>query len=157
FNFFEDCAGKNGPLFSPDLFRRFFLKPYRCITDRMRGAGIRSFWVDCDGNPELLIPLWMEAGINCLWPLEQASGMDPVRLRRSFGTDLVLAGGIDKREIARGPQAIEKELYAKIPPLVEQGGYIPHIDHTVPPDVSYEDFMCYLELKLKLTGRDTQA
>ena len=46
-------------------------------------------------------------------------------------------------------------LAAKIPPLIEQGGYIPHIDHAVSPEISYDDFLYYLELKLKLTGRET--
>ncbi len=153
FNFFEDCAGKGGPLIGPELFRKFFLKPYRRIIDRLSRAGIRSFWLDCDGDPGPLIPLWMEAGITCLWPLEQASGMDPIGLRKRYGTDLVLCGGLDKMEIAKGPKAIERELYTKIPPLVEQGGYIPHIDHSVSPEISYTDFLYYLELKHKLIGR----
>jgi uroporphyrinogen decarboxylase len=153
FNFFEDCAGKGGPLFGPELFRKFFMRPYRRIIGRLNRAGIRSIWVDSDGDMEVLIPLWMEAGVNCLWPLECAAGMDPLRLRRKFGRELALAGGIDKMQIARGRQAIEKEIRAKIPPLLEQGGYIPHIDHTVPPDVSYADFLYYMELKRKLLGR----
>ncbi len=153
FNFFEDCAGKGGPLYGPEIFKKFFEKPYKRIIAAMRKAGITSFWLDCDGDPEVLIPYWMDAGITALWPLEQASGMDPVRLRKKFGTGLVLLGGIDKMEIARGPKAIEKELRRKIPPLVEQGGYIPHLDHTFHPDVSYKDFLYYLELKKKLMGR----
>jgi hypothetical protein len=154
FSFFEDCAGKGGPLIGPDLFRRFFARPYRRIIDRLNSAGIHSVWLDCDGHPGPLIPLWMEAGITCLWPLEQASGMDPVGLRKQYGADLVLCGGLDKMEIAKGPRAIEKELYAKIPPLLEQGGYIPHIDHSVSPEISYADFLYYLELKRKLIGQE---
>ncbi|NQU11907.1 hypothetical protein HQ590_14020 [bacterium] len=153
FNFFEDCAGKGGPLFGPNLFRKFFLKPYQRIISRFRQAGIKSVWVDSDGDMEVLIPLWMEAGVNCLWPLEQASGMDPVRLKKKFGKDLVLAGGIDKMEIAKGPKAIERELHQKIPPLLEIGGYIPHIDHAVSPEISWRDMLYYLELKRKLIGR----
>ena len=153
FNFFEDCAGKGGPLYGPEIFRKFFEKPYKRIIAALRKGGITSFWLDCDGDPEALIPLWMDAGITTLWPLEQASGMDPVRLRKKFGPGLVLGGGIDKMEIAKGPKAIEKELTRKIPPLVEQGGYIPHLDHTFHPDISYKDFLYYLELKKKLMGR----
>ena len=153
FNFFEDCAGKGGPLYSPEIFHRFFMKPYKRIVERLRAAGIKSIWVDSDGDPEVIVPLWMEAGINCFWPLEQASGMDPLRLRKKFGKDLCLLGGIDKMEVAKGPQAIEKELYAKIPPMLEQGGFIPHIDHAISPEISYSDFRYYLDLKLKLTGR----
>jgi len=152
FNFFEDCAGKGGPLFGPELFRKFFMKPYKRIIERLHNAGIQSIWVDSDGDSEVLIPLWMEAGVNCFWPLEQPSGMDPVRLRRKFGKALTLCGGIDKMEIAKGRAATDREINAKIPPLMESGGYIPHIDHAVHPDISYDDFLYYLERKLELTG-----
>ena len=153
FNFFEDCAGKGGPLFGPAQFHRFFMKPYKRIIDRLKKAGIKWIWVDSDGDSEVLVPLWMEAGVTCFWPLEQPSGMDPVRLKKKFGKGLTLCGGICKMEIAKGRKAIEKELYAKIPPLMEMGGYIPHIDHAMHPDISYADFQYYMELKRKLIGR----
>ncbi len=152
FNFFEDCAGKGGPLYGPGLFRRFFEKPYRRIIERMRRSGIGSFWLDCDGHPGPLIPLWMDVGITALWPLEQAAGMDPRELRRLYPR-LVLLGGIDKRELAKGRAAIEAELTAKIPPLLDRGGFVPHVDHTVPPDVSWDDFLYYMDLKRRLMGR----
>jgi uroporphyrinogen decarboxylase len=152
FNFFEDCAGKGGPLYGTQLFNRFFRKPYERIIGTLRKGGVKWIWLDCDGDPIALIPRWMEVGVNCLWPLEQASGMDPLKIRKQFGKDLILAGGLDKIEIAKGRKAIEKELYTKIPPLLEQGGYIPHIDHAISPEISLKDFQYYLELKLKLTG-----
>ena len=153
FNFFEDCAGKGGPLYGPEQFRRFFSKPYRRIINSLKRAGIRSFWLDTDGDAEALVPLWMEVGINCFWPLEQASGMDPLRLRKKFGRGLILCGGLDKMEIAKGPKAIERELHAKIPPMMTDGGYIPHIDHAISPEISFRDFMYYMELKRKLIGQ----
>lgn len=153
FNFFEDCSGKGGPLYGPELFNRFFRKPYTRIIDALRKKGVSWFWLDSDGDSTPLIRPWMEVGINCHWPLEQASGMNPLVLRRKFGKELILGGGIDKREIAKGKDAIKKELCSKIPPLMEQGGYFPFIDHTVPPDTSYDNFMYYIELKLELTGR----
>lgn len=152
FNFFEDLAGKGGPLISPQLFRKFLLPAYKRIIDHMRGAGVKYFWVDSDGDPLVLLPLWLEAGITGFWPLEQASGMDPRRLRREFGSDLLLAGGLDNIEVAKGRAAIDQELGSKIPPLLETGGYIPHLDHTFSPEISYDDFQYYLEVKRKLIG-----
>jgi uroporphyrinogen decarboxylase len=152
FNFFEDLAGKGGPLISPALFRKFLLPGYKRVIERLRRAGIKYFWVDSDGDSEPLIPLWLEAGVTGHWPLEQASGMDPRRLRKKYGKDLLLAGGIDKLEIAKGREAIDREL-SKIPPLLESGGYIPFLDHTFPPDISYDSLQYYLEVKRKLIGR----
>jgi uroporphyrinogen decarboxylase len=157
FNFFEDFAGKGGPLISPGIFRKFFLPCYRRITERLRKAGVRHILLDSDGDPEVLIPLLLEAGITCLWPLEQASGMDPVRLRKRFGRDLALAGGLDKREFSKDRQAIAAELRVKIPPLLESGGYIPFLDHVFPQDISYDNFLYYLELKAELIGMEIEV
>ena len=152
FSFFEDLAGKGGPLLSPTLFRRFILPRYKQIIERMRKAGIQRFWFDTDGDARVLIPLLIEAGSTCLWPMEAASDMDPIQLRREYGNDIAFMGGIDKRELTKDKAAIERELYAKIPPLREKGGYIPCLDHTFPPDISYENFLYYMELKEKLIG-----
>ncbi len=151
FNFFEDFAGKGGPLLSPPIFRKLFLPYYQRIIERFRRAGIRHFWLDSDGDPRALIPLMLEAGITCLWPLECASGMDPRELRREYPS-LALAGGIDKRELAKDRAAIDRELEGKILPLRDRGGYLPHVDHTIPPDVSLDNLKYYLEKKRELLG-----
>jgi len=92
----------------------------------------------------------IEAGVNYHWPLESAAGMDPVKLRAEYGKDLALSGGIDKRELAKDKVAIEAELLSKVVPLLEAGGYIPTVDHTVPPEVPLDNFLYYLELKRKI-------
>jgi len=152
FNFFEDFAGKGGPLISPALFRKFLLPGYRRIIEEFRRSGIRFFWLDSDGDPRALIPLMLEAGITCLWPLEIAAEYDPLDIRKRYGKDLVLAGGIDKRALARDRAAIDAELERRIPPLLETGGYIPHIDHAVPPDIPLSNFLYYVERKMRLLG-----
>jgi hypothetical protein len=154
FNFFEDFAGKGGPLISPTIFRKFFLSYYQRIIERMRQAGVKCFWLDTDGDARALIPLLLDAGITCLWPLEQAAGMDPRPLRREYGKDLALAGGLDKMEIAKDRQAIDRELHAKIPALLESGGYLPFLDHAFSPEISYDNFRYYLGVKAKLLGSD---
>lgn len=146
-NFFEDFAYKTGPLISPHLFQEFLLPRYQRVIGFLRSFGIEHFWFDTDGNPEVLIPLLLEAGITCLWPLEAAAGMDPRKIRREYGRDLALSGGIDKREIAKDRAAIDREVMGKIPDLVADGGYLPTLDHTFPPDISYDNFQYYLEVK----------
>lgn len=149
FNFFEDFAGKGGPLVSPALFRRFLLPGYRRIIDEFRTSGIGSFWLDSDGDPRALIPLMLEAGITCLWPLEIAAEIDPREIRRTYGRALALAGGIDKRELAKDRAAIDREIERRRP-LVDSGGYLPHVDHAVPPDIPLDNFRYYLERKRRL-------
>ncbi len=146
----EDIAFKSAPLLSPALFERFILPPMRRLIDELKRHGVRYIALDTDGNCEPLLPLWMDAGVDVLWPLEQAAqGMDPVRLRRLYGRGLVLWGGVDKRNVAAGPEAIDREL-ARLAPLVEDGGFVPHLDHTFPPDISRANFEHYLDRKQAL-------
>jgi len=150
FMWFEDYAFKTGPLVSPSIFKEFLLGPYRRVNDRLRAAGIEIIAQDTDGNAEVLLPLHLEAGINLYYPIECAAGQDPLRLRQEYGHDLLLWGGIDKRALARDKDAIDSELLRKLPPLLADGGYIPMLDHTVPPDVPYENWLYYLDMKRKL-------
>ena len=146
----EDMAMKNGPLISPKLFREFMMPNYKKVTDFLRAHGIDIILVDSDGNNDELIPLWLEVGVNGLYPLEVAADTDAVALRKKYGKDLLLIGNIDKRELAKGKREIEKEVKEKVPYLLSQGGYIPFVDHSVPPDVSFENFTYYLEMIKKI-------
>ena len=146
----EDMAMKNGPLLSPDTYKTFIFKPMKRLVDFFKSNGVKYIAVDTDGDSDLLIPLLMDAGVDAIWPLERAAiNMDPIRLRRKYGQGLRLWGGVDKREIAKGPVAIDKHLM-ELAPLVEEGGFIPTIDHTVPPDVSLDDFKYYMKKKDRL-------
>ena len=149
--FWEDMCYRGGPLISPAMFREFMLPRYKRITELARSKGVDLSFVDSDGNIEQLIPLWIEAGISGMYPMEVAAGMDVVKLRNEYGKDLLMTGGIDKRVLARDRQAIDEELESKLP-LAEQGGYIPHIDHAIPHDVPYENFAYYWKRKKAILG-----
>ena len=148
----EDFAMKSGPLIGPGLYREFIFPHLERMVAFFRGHGTRHFAVDSDGDPTLLIPPMMDAGVDVVWPIERASGISPQRWRKQFGRSLRLWGGVDKRELAKGPSAIRAHLREFIP-LIEEGGYIPTIDHTVPPDVSWDQFRYYMDCKeALLTG-----
>ena len=90
YNIFEDMAGKGGPLVSPKFMKNFMLPHYRRFVDFLHSHGIEFVCVDSDGDVRALIPLFMEAGINCLEPLEVAAGMEPLEVRQEYGRDLRL-------------------------------------------------------------------
>jgi len=145
-SFWEDFAYSTGPLVSPRIFREFILPHYKKMIDFFKGYGIDIFMVDCDGNFNVLIPLFLEAGVNTFFPLEAAAGMDAVSLKKEYGEKIRLIGNIDKRALAAGQDAIDKEVNGKIPYLLEQGGYIPSVDHLVPSDVPFENYAHYIKL-----------
>jgi uroporphyrinogen decarboxylase len=152
FAFWEDMAYKTGPLLSPDMFSRFMVPRYRKVCEWLRSRGVDFIFVDSDGNVEELIPLWLEAGLTGVWPFEVAAGMDVCELRRRYGHDLVMMGGIDKRAIATGGQTMRQEV-DRVIPAVEDGGYIPGLDHGAPPDISWKNVCEYMEYLLYRLGR----
>jgi len=147
----EDMAYRKGPMISPRAVRDFMFGPYREICDFLKGHGVDIIVVDSDGNPEPLIPIWLEAGMNGVSPCEIAAGMEPTKLRRKFPR-LILMGGIDKRELTKDKEAIEREVLSKVPDLIEIGGYFPGVDHGVPPDISLTNFKYFLNFTRRLCG-----
>jgi uroporphyrinogen decarboxylase len=150
FWFWEDMAYNHGPLVGPDMFRKFALPHYRRVCNWLHAQGIKHIGLDSDGDISSLIPIWLDGGITMLWPFEVQSGMDVVEVRQTYGHDLVIMGGIDKRAIAKGGTALRREV-DRVVPLVEDGGYIPELDHSVPPDISWPVFCEYMDyLKYRL-------
>jgi len=150
--YWEDMAGKNGPLISPKIFREFMMPHYKKINNLLRSHGVDIILVDSDGNTEALIPLWIESGLSGHYPLEVTAGMDAVKLRKKYGKNFILIGNIDKRALARGKKAIKEEVMRKVPFLLSQGGYFPALDHSCPPDVSFENYRYYLKLLREISG-----
>jgi uroporphyrinogen decarboxylase len=96
-----------------------------------------------------IVPLYLRGGINCMFPVEVAAGSDPLEIRRRFGEEVLLHGGINKRALIKGFREIEDEL-ERVKPLVEEGGYVPHVDHRCPADVPLKNYKYYLKLKRDL-------
>lgn len=152
--FWEDMAFKSGPLISPNMFRKFMAPRYRRITDLLHSYGIDIAFVDSDGNLNELVPLWLECGINFVWPLEVAASNDAVALRKKYGRELILGGNIDKRALLKGKKATREEVMSKVPFLLESGGYFPSVDHLVPPDVSFDAYLYLINTLREIAGLD---
>ena len=151
--FSEDMGYKSGSLISPSMVRQYMIPRYKQIIDILHSNGIKIIQMDSDGNVNELIPLWLEIGINFIWPLEVAAGMDAVALRKKYGKDLILGGNIDKRVFSKGKEAIHKEVISKVPFLLKTGGYFPCLDHIIPPDLSLENFRYYINLLREIGGK----
>jgi hypothetical protein len=144
--YWEDMAMKTGSLISPDFFRQYMSPNYKKVNDFLRSHGIDIHMVDSDGNVDELIPLWLEVGVNLVYPMEVAAGCDIVAYRETYGRELLILGGIDKRALRTDAKAVEEEVMSRVPAMLEVGGYSPMVDHAVPPDVSLENFQLYLDL-----------
>ena len=147
---FEDMCFKNGPLVSPEFVKKHMAPRYRKVVDFLRSHSVDTIIMDCDGAIDQLLPIWLDCGINGTYPLEVASGMNALELRKKYGKELVMFGNIDKRALAAGKNEIDKEL-EKVKLLLKDSGYFPGCDHHVPPDVPYENIVYFLNELRKLS------
>lgn len=136
----EDMCFNKGPLVSPSWVKRNMVPRYRKVVDLLLENNVDVLILDCDGNIDELLPIWVDCGINGSFPLECASGMDARKVRKKFGKNVVLFGNIDKRALAKGKREIDEEL-EKVRELLAYGGYFPGVDHQIPPDVPYENIV----------------
>ena len=147
----EDICFKSGPLVTLDFFEHVVVPRYRRIYRKLQAAGIDVWYTDTDGDIRPLIPFFLEAGLNCLFPFEVICSGHPGEVLSKYGTDLLIMGGVDKHALIEGPEAIRRYLETLVP-LVERGGFIPHVDHRCPPDVTPENYLYYLDLKERMFG-----
>lgn len=147
----EDICFKNGPIVSLDFFSSVVVPRYKRISSKLLSHGVDLWYTDCDGDVRPLIPGFLEEGINCLFPFEVMGCSHPGELLERYSGELRIMGGVDKTRLIAGPE--ETRCYLEsLAPYVERGGYIPFCDHRCPPDVTWQNYLYYLDLKQQLFG-----
>jgi len=147
----EDICFNSGPILSPRFFATRIMPHMKPVMRLLRQHGVDVIWTDCDGNILKLIPLWLDVGLNCMFPLEVNPGNDPVALKKEYGRELLIRGGFDKMVLHQGREAILKELL-RLEPAVAEGGFIPHIDHRCPGQVPFDTYCYYTWEKCHMLG-----
>jgi hypothetical protein len=78
----EDMCYRSGPLLSPKIFKRVLVPNYKRITGLLKNHGCDVVVLDCDGDIRKLLPLWLEGGVNCMFPIEVGTwGLATKRIR----------------------------------------------------------------------------
>ncbi|MCM8816292.1 MAG: hypothetical protein NC913_02120 [Candidatus Omnitrophica bacterium] len=151
-HFWEDICFKSGPLISPQVFRKKIGPHYRRICDLLNKHGIDIVSVDCDGNIDALVPIWLENGVNTMFPIEVGTWNGNIRpWREKYGKDLRGVGGMNKVVFSKDKKAVDEEI-KRLLELVELGGYIPCVDHRIPPDAKWELVVYYCQKMHELLG-----
>jgi uroporphyrinogen decarboxylase len=151
-HFWEDISFKSGPLINPKVFRAKVGPHYKRITDLVHNYGIDVISLDSDGKIDELIPVWLDNGVNTMFPIEVGTwGSNIKPWREKYGVQLLGVGGMNKKVFAYDYAAIDAEV-ERLKPLVELGGYIPCPDHRIPPDAKWENVRYYCERMRKAFG-----
>jgi len=151
--FSEPIGNNEGPLISPQMYESFVLENYLPLLNTLQSNKIKTIIFRTYANARIYIPTILKYGINCLWACEtNAEAMDYRKIRKEFGRDLRLIGGLDLDVLHQGKDAIRREVLEKVPDLIADGGYIPLADGRVRKDVSFDNYVYYRQLLEKVTN-----
>ena len=151
-HFWEDIAYKNGPLVNPVIFAEKVGPHYKRITQLLNKYGVDLISLDCDGLIDSLLPIWLENGVNIMFPIEVGTWNASIKpWRDKYGKALRGVGGMDKKVFARDYAAVDAEI-ERLKPLVELGGYLPCPDHRIPGDAKWENVQYYCDKMRKAFG-----
>ncbi len=141
----EDLGHTGGLLISPAVYKRTLHKQHRKLGDYLHSQNLDFFMHSC-GKVKELIPLFINEGLDVLQAIESKADQNVAKLSLQYGKDLCFMGNIDVQELAKGKQAIKEEILNKVVPAMKNGGYIYHSDHSIPPEVTFEDYVYLIKL-----------
>ncbi len=151
-SFYEPIASNTAPVVSPAMFERFAIPGYRKVIDLLKRYHVPlRFLCTTGGNLTAFLPALIDAGINGLWISNiRSAGMEYPRLRRQFGPDIALIGGIDTSALTRDEASIQKTVAETVPGLLASGRYLPCLDDRPRSTVSYAHYQLYRHLLEKI-------
>ncbi len=145
----DDIASQTGMMMSPRAWREQ-IKPHLARTFAVGKAAGRPVAYHCCGALRPIIPDLIEIGMDVLNPVQSnCPGMDPLELKREFGSQITFMGGVDTQELL--PHGTAAEVRRATAHLIEGmtadgGGYILAASHTIPPETPDENiFAMYTE------------
>ncbi|UCC50370.1 MAG: hypothetical protein JSV68_14810 [Anaerolineaceae bacterium] len=142
--FSEPIGGNSGPLISPQMYEELVLPSYEPVLSVLRQHGVETIIFRTYANARVLVPSVLKWGFNCLWACEvNLEAMDYHDLRREFGRELRLIGGIDVDVLRHDKETIRREVEEKVPPLLADGGYVPLADGRIRAEVPFENYVYY--------------
>ena len=152
--FSEPIGGNHGPLISPSMYSSFIIKSYQPILYVLRQYGVPTIIYRTYANTRVLLPSVVKSGFNCLWACEcNPQAMNYREIRREFGRDLCLIGGIDADSMRQDQGDIYRAVMDVVPHLLDDGGFIPLADGRVREDVSFENYVFYRKLLESVTRK----
>lgn len=147
----DDIATQRGLLISPAMWRKYVKPRMKAFCDMVHSHGVKVKYHSC-GSIYAVIPDLIEIGVDILNPIQVlARDMDPFRLKKEFGSQLCLHGGVDIQQLL--PRASKQEVSDMVKRLIDEvgrnGGYILAGSHTIQNDAKIENIVAMVETAKK--------
>ena len=144
-----DFGTQRGPFISPQAYRDLYKPFQKAVNDKIHELTSWKIFVHSCGSIYKLLPDMIEAGFDILNPVQcSATDMDPVRLKKEFGDDLVFwGGGVDtQKTLPFGtPDEVYKEVSDRIEIFSENSGFVFNTIHNIQSNVPVENILAMLK------------
>lgn len=141
---YDDVGMQTGLLLSPGMWREYILPRHRRLNAAIRQFDVKIMYHSCGAVYPLINEFVEEMGIDVLNPIQpRAEGMDPARIKRTFGDRLSFYGAIDIQEtMPHGtPQDVRDEVRERCRTLGRGGGYIMATAHYMQADTPLDNIL----------------
>jgi uroporphyrinogen decarboxylase len=139
----DDVAGQRGMIFSPQLFKKYFLPLYRKLYEQVKKYNLIIDW-HCCGSIHEVLPMMIDLGID-IFDVAQTSAknMGLENLHRLYGKKVCIHGGVDVKEllIFSKPRKIKEEVRKIFDLWGNRGGIIIAPAHEIEPETPIENIL----------------
>jgi uroporphyrinogen decarboxylase len=133
----DDMGFKDKQFFSVETYRDLLKPLHRRVIDWAHAKGIPAYLHSC-GNISPFIPELIGLGLDVLNPVEVKAGLDPIAIKRAYGREVTLHGGMNAL-LWNDLEAMEAVVREQVPLLKQGGGFIFATDHSIPANVGAAD------------------
>jgi uroporphyrinogen decarboxylase len=151
---YGDMAFKHATMCSPTMYKDLIWPDHKRLADWAHAHRMK-FIYHTDGDVNGVMDLYLQAGFDCLQPLEAKANMDIRKLCPRYGDRMTFFGNVDVMVLATNDRdKIEQEVSQKLKAGMATRRYIYHSDHSVPPSVSWDTYRYVIELLDKYGNYD---
>jgi hypothetical protein len=134
-----DVAYRKDLFFHPDYWRKWYKPGLKTMIDICHEHGLPVIYHGC-GNVSRIFEDFIEIGLDAYNPLEAKAGMDVVDLRRKYGHRIAFCGNMNVIDWAHASREELKAIVLRKLNAAKGGGMIFQSDHSVPSNVSAENY-----------------
>lgn len=144
---YDDMAYTNAAFCSPTMYRELITPYQKQLVNFLKDHGVAVI-LHTDGLITHHFDCFIEAGFDCVQPMEAKTGMDLIELGKAYGDRIAFMGNIDIRALeTNDPAKIEAEVLPKLKRIREARiPYIFHSDHSISTSVKIESYEHALKL-----------
>jgi hypothetical protein len=138
-----DFGSQRGPLIGVPDYRQLFKPFHQRVNDLVHERTKWKTFIHSCGSVYQFLPDFIEAGFDVLNPVQcSAAEMEPARLKREFGRQVVFwGGGVDtQKTLAFGtPEEVYREVRERIGIFNEGGGFVFNAIHNIQGNTPIEN------------------